>query len=196
MKDCILEKLRFIESDAVPKDGAEIKPSGTSVRITHKCGCAIMQHLFCDRVIQSADESLENYERRQAERAYFVEMCPEHLAEYNKQLKQAEFVELRCECFRILRNLVDKMENRDDFKPTFLELTIKVCGLPQTEAVKNTYKGIIGYYIWLGDNGRLPGNFLESALHDLAECAKNYAENWYSPRTEEYARFYKPGKTT
>lgn len=196
MNDNIQEKLHFVESDAVPKDEAEIEPSGTSVRITHKCGCVIMQHLFCGKVIQCINESPENHERRQTERAYFVEMCPKHLAEYNRQLKQAEFVELRCECFRILRTFVDKMENNSDFKPTFLELTTKVCGLPETEAVKNTYKGIIGYYIWLGDNGRLPGNFLESVLHDLAECAKNHAAIWYSPRTEEYVQFYKPIKTT
>lgn len=90
MNNNILEKLRFVESDAVPKDGAEIEPSGTSIRITHKCGCVIMQHLFCGKVIQDTNESTENYERRQAERAYFVEMCPKHLAEYNEQLKQAK----------------------------------------------------------------------------------------------------------
>lgn len=49
-----------------------------------------MQHLFCGKVIQGTNESTENYERRQAERAYFVEMCPKHLAEYNEQLKQVK----------------------------------------------------------------------------------------------------------
>lgn len=90
MKDSILEKLRFVKSDAVPKNGAKIEPSGTSVRITHKCGCLIMQHVFCGLVVQYAKETPENYKRRQAERAYFVEMCPQHLAQYNEYLKRTE----------------------------------------------------------------------------------------------------------
>lgn len=90
MKDSILEKLRFVESDAVLKDGTEIEPSGTSIRITHKCGCVIIQHVFCGKVVQGDNESFENYERRPAERAYFVEMCPKHLAEYNECLQQAK----------------------------------------------------------------------------------------------------------
>lgn len=94
MKDNILNKLRFVESDAVPKDGANVEPSGTSLRITHKCGCIIMQHQFCGKVLQGANESPEDYERRQAERAYFVEMCPKHLAEYYERLKQSKSEEL------------------------------------------------------------------------------------------------------
>lgn len=90
MKDSISDKLRFVKSDAVPKDGAEIEPSGTSLRITHKCGSITMQHLFCGKEIQGANESPESYERRQAEHAYFVEIYPKHLAEYNEYLKQAK----------------------------------------------------------------------------------------------------------
>lgn len=58
MKGNILNKLRFVESGAVPKDGA--------------------------------NESPENYERRQTKHAYFVEIYPKHLVEYNEYLKQAK----------------------------------------------------------------------------------------------------------
>ena len=42
-----LDKVRFIESDAVPKEGASIKSLSTSIEITHACGCVLVEHFAC-----------------------------------------------------------------------------------------------------------------------------------------------------
>lgn len=78
-----LDKVRFIESDAVPKEGASIKSLSTSIEITHTCGCVLVEHLACGQTSRMADETAERYERRQAERKYFVRLCPEHRAQFD-----------------------------------------------------------------------------------------------------------------
>ena len=42
-----LDKLRIIESDAVPKDDAKIENLTTSIKITHSCGCVMVEHFAC-----------------------------------------------------------------------------------------------------------------------------------------------------
>lgn len=42
-----LDKLRIIESDAVPKDDAKIEDLTTSIKITHSCGCVMVEHFAC-----------------------------------------------------------------------------------------------------------------------------------------------------
>ena len=37
-----LEKLNIIESNRVPKKGTTIDKLGTSIRITHTCGCVLV----------------------------------------------------------------------------------------------------------------------------------------------------------
>ena len=39
-----IDKLRIIESDAVPKEGAKIEALSTSIKITHTCGCVLVEH--------------------------------------------------------------------------------------------------------------------------------------------------------
>ena len=78
-----LDKVRFIESDAVPKEGASIKSLSTSIEITHACGCVLVEHFAYERIPRMADETAERYERRQAERKYFVKLCPEHRAQFD-----------------------------------------------------------------------------------------------------------------
>lgn len=74
-----LDKLRIIESDAVPKENAKIEPLGTSVKITHACGCVLVEHFACGVPTSvRKDEEPEKYERLLAERKYFVELCSEH----------------------------------------------------------------------------------------------------------------------
>lgn len=73
-----LDKVRFIESDAVPKEGASIKSLSTSIEITHACG----------RTPRMADETAERYERRQAERKYFIKLCPEHQVQFDEQISK------------------------------------------------------------------------------------------------------------
>ena len=42
-----LDKLCIIESDAVPKEGAKIENLSTSIKITHSCGCVMVEHFAC-----------------------------------------------------------------------------------------------------------------------------------------------------
>lgn len=73
----ILDKVRFIESDAVPKQGASIKSLSTSIEITHACGCVLVEHFAYGRTSRRPDETAERYELRQAQRKYFAQLCPE-----------------------------------------------------------------------------------------------------------------------
>lgn len=78
-----LDKLRFIESDAVPKEGAKIDTLSTSIRITHACGYVLVEHFACGRTVQRPDDTGDSYVRRQTERKYHVELCPEHRAQFD-----------------------------------------------------------------------------------------------------------------
>lgn len=81
-----LDKVRFIESDAVPKEGASVKSLSTSIEIRHACGCVLVEHFACGRTPRMADETVERYERRQAERKYYAALCPEHRAQFDEQI--------------------------------------------------------------------------------------------------------------
>ena len=80
-----LDKVRFIESDVVPKEGANIKSLSTSIEITHACGCVLVEHFAYGRTPHRPDETPESYQRRQAERKYYVKLCPEHQAQFDDQ---------------------------------------------------------------------------------------------------------------
>lgn len=99
----ILDKVHFIESDAVPKEGAKIKTLSTSIEITHACRCVLVEHFACGRTRRRSDETAEHYERRQAERKYFVKLCPEHQAQVDA---------------RILKNITDEKERTEDTIPS------------------------------------------------------------------------------
>ena len=78
----ILDKLRIIKSDAVPKENARIEMLGTSVKITHTCGCVLVEHFACGTPIGvRKDEEPEKYERLLAQRKYYVELCSTHKPE-------------------------------------------------------------------------------------------------------------------
>lgn len=82
----ILDKVRFIGSDAVPKEGASVKSLSTSIEIRHACGCVLVEHFAYGRTPRRPDESDESYQRRQAERKYFVKLCPEHRVQFDEQI--------------------------------------------------------------------------------------------------------------
>lgn len=81
--DTTLDKVRFIESDSVPKEGASVKSLSTSIEISHTCGCVFVEHFAYERTPRGPDETPESYERRQAERKYFIKLCPKHQAQFN-----------------------------------------------------------------------------------------------------------------
>lgn len=74
----ILEKLRIIE-EKVPKEGADVVSSGTSIHITHLCGCLLVEHHAPGRpYAREEGEDLDKFRLLMAERRYFVELCKEH----------------------------------------------------------------------------------------------------------------------
>lgn len=83
-----LDKVRFIESDAVPKESASVKSLSTSIEITHTCGCVLVEQFAYERTPRRPDETLENYQRRQAERKYFVKLCPGHQVQFDEQISK------------------------------------------------------------------------------------------------------------
>lgn len=77
-----LDKLRIIMSDAVPKTAAKIETFGTSMKITHTCGCVLVEHFACSEpTTVRQDEDPEMYERLLAERKYHIELCNKHNSE-------------------------------------------------------------------------------------------------------------------
>ncbi len=63
------EKLKIID-EIVPKEDASIEHlGGQSIKITHKCGCTLVEH-FLDN--QSAIQTMT------MEKRFFVELCREH----------------------------------------------------------------------------------------------------------------------
>ena len=65
----VVEKLRVVESLAVPKDNIKVEVlGGTSIKSTFSCGCVLVEH-FC-RVMKT--RPLRVNER------YFVELCDAH----------------------------------------------------------------------------------------------------------------------
>ena len=73
-----IEKLRIIESDAVPKEGATIEALSTSIKITHTCGCVLVEHFAAGVPDMRREEDPEKYDRLLAERRYHIELCNQH----------------------------------------------------------------------------------------------------------------------
>ena len=87
-----VDKLRFLESDAVPKEGAKFENIGTSVKITHRCGCVLIHHLAAGvPTTVSKSENAEKYEILRCERQYHIELCDKHKKElYDLKLDNYE----------------------------------------------------------------------------------------------------------
>lgn len=83
----ILDKIRFIESEIVPKEGAQFEALGTSMKITHSCGCVLVRHLVCGQPGFSREENPEKFDLAQAERAYYIEMCQDHSKLFEEQIQ-------------------------------------------------------------------------------------------------------------
>ncbi len=74
-----LEKLRIIESDAVPKEGANIETLSTSIKTTYSCGCFFVEHFACSKPsMKKEDQPQKIYNEAYARRKYFIELCAEH----------------------------------------------------------------------------------------------------------------------
>ena len=73
-----INKLRIIESDDVPKEGATIETLSTSIKITHTCGCVLVEHFAAGVPDMRREENPEKYDRILAERRYFIELCNKH----------------------------------------------------------------------------------------------------------------------
>lgn len=66
-------------SDAVPKENAKIEMLSTSIKVTHTCGCVLVEHFACGEPTGvRKEEDPEEYERLLVERKYHVELCNTH----------------------------------------------------------------------------------------------------------------------
>ena len=75
-----LDKLKIIESSIVSKSSVKIETLSTSVKITHTCGCVLVQHFACGKPNMRREDNPEQYDRLATERSYFIELCKEHIS--------------------------------------------------------------------------------------------------------------------
>ena len=73
-----LDKLNIFNSDAVPKDKAIVETLSTSIKITCRCGCIMVEHFCAGEPDYRPDESAESRMKRRTNRKYFVELCNVH----------------------------------------------------------------------------------------------------------------------
>lgn len=86
-----LDKVQFIQSDAVPKEDYTLEELSTSLKTTYTCGCMVVQHgPSCGVTALRPDDTDETYARRQAEREFFIELCPEHNALFRQQVAKRQ----------------------------------------------------------------------------------------------------------
>lgn len=72
-----IDKIKVFES--TPHEGAKIETLGKqSIKITHKCGCYLVQHFFAGKIDKNNTMEVNKRERLQADRSYFVELCETH----------------------------------------------------------------------------------------------------------------------
>lgn len=76
----ILEKLKIIDSDLVPKEDAKIEVLSTSLKITHTCGCVLVRHFAYGTPHTQRDraENPQKWDMIQANRMYHIELCALH----------------------------------------------------------------------------------------------------------------------
>ncbi len=74
----IVQQLKVIESEAVPKEGATIETNSTSITITHTCGCILVDHFAAKIPTRSSYHSSRVYDFICKSAKYYVELCPEH----------------------------------------------------------------------------------------------------------------------
>ena len=99
----------------------------------------------------------------------------------------SDFSVLRERCLALVRAALKAKYNAELFDE-YVALTLQHRMLPAVPLVEQTYKGIIGYYNYLGKEGCNTTQFLQDALHDLAECLHFERSDGYSPRTAGYVR--------
>lgn len=86
----MLDKLRFIESDAVPGENAVIETLSTSVKITHRCGCILVRHFAADRPLSAVSVRPDMAKELQARRENHIAFCPAHQKAFDEFVKQAD----------------------------------------------------------------------------------------------------------
>lgn len=107
------------------------------------------------------------------------------------KINLSDYSLLRERCLSLVRTEL-KAKYKAELFDEYVALTLHHRMLPAVPLVEQTYKGIIGYYNYLQQNGSDTTLFLHDALHDLTECLHFERSDGYSPRTAAYAEFYEP----
>lgn len=101
----------------------------------------------------------------------------------------SDFSVLREHCLSLVRSEL-KAHYKGELLDEYIALTLQHRMLPAVPPVEETYRGILGYHRYLQQQGNVPAEFLQDALHDLTECLHFERKEGYSPRTAGYVKFY------
>lgn len=100
-------------------------------------------------------------------------------------MKKIEFQTLK---EKVIELISESIKQDSDMTESFNNSITKSAfeNLPKHKDVIRTCNGIIGFHKFCNEKNMID-NFAHNALHDIRECALNYKEPWFSPRTARYA---------
>lgn len=102
----------------------------------------------------------------------------------------SDFSVLRERCLALVRSELKTHYNGELFDE-YVALTAQHRMLPAVPLVADTYRGILGYRLYLQQHGLEPDkSFLLDALHDLTECLHYKRTDGYSPRLCGYIGYF------
>lgn len=106
----------------------------------------------------------------------------------------SDFSVLRERCLALVRSELKTHYNGELFDE-YVALTAQHRMLLAVPLVADTYRGILGYHLYLQQHGSEPDkSFLLDALHDLTGCLHYQRDDGYSPRTNAYIQYFEQKK--
>ena len=107
-------------------------------------------------------------------------------------MKKEEYKKLTDDVMQAVKKA---MAGDDDLREMFescLEQDFRA--LPKHKETIRTLQGIYGFLRYCDDTESSRTTFVNNALHDLNECAKNYTEGWFSPRLSRFVGYIPKNK--
>lgn len=101
----------------------------------------------------------------------------------------SDFSVLRERCFSLVRAEL-KAHYKGELIEDIITLTQVHRMLPAVPLLENTYRGILGYHRYLQQQGDVPIEFFQNALHDLTKSVHFDRKDGFIPRTADYVKFY------
>lgn len=101
-------------------------------------------------------------------------------------MKKNEFEALKKRVVTLISNSIQQDQDMTQSFNTSMAKSLFI-NLPKHKEVIKTCHGIIGFYEFCKEKNMMY-NFATNALHDIRECAYNYQQPWFCPRTSRYAK--------